>query len=68
MILGHDFDDLVQSLSFGTIFKPEVKDLVAMFVPIGLGDLPSTRFLVMLRVLDDSVGHIQLGGTRWRAG
>jgi hypothetical protein len=57
----HDLNDLVQRPFAIIVFEPEMQNLVTVFVPVYVGNLSSPQLLcACLRMLDDSVGHVEL--------
>jgi hypothetical protein len=60
-IFLQDLNDLVQSPFAIIVFEPEMQNLVTVFVPVYVGNLSSPQLLcVYLRMLDNSVGHVEL--------
>jgi hypothetical protein len=65
IISFHDLNDLVQRPFAIIVFKPEMQNLVAVLVPVYIGNLSSPQLLcVCLRMLDDSVEHVELNDKR----
>jgi hypothetical protein len=65
IISFHDLNDLVQRPFAIIVFEPEMQNLVTVFVPVYIGNLSSPQLLcVCLRMLDDSVEHVELNDKR----
>jgi hypothetical protein len=61
----HDLNNFVQRPFAIIVFEPEMQNLVAVFVPVFVGNLSSPQVLcVCLRMLDDSVEHFELNDKR----
>jgi hypothetical protein len=57
----HDLNDIFQRPFAIIVFEPEMQNLVTVLVPGHVGNLLSPQLLcACLRVLDDSVGHVEL--------